>query len=106
MWVVYAILCAGALVLVVAAKKEVKRSVRKLSECPCPSCGVAYGYWTAAQARERHIAQCEEIQRGRPGYRINFVREWEVECLACGALGYYGFENNRLRGSQELIRGE
>ena len=87
---------AGLLLLGLGAKREVHRSIKRLSEQPCPVCGAPYGRAAAGRAREGYLAECEQIRRAEPTHRINFVREWRVECPGCLAAGYYCIETQRL----------
>lgn len=87
---------ASLLLLGAAAQRDIHRSIQRLAEQSCPSCGGVYGRDVAVRARKEYLKECERERVASPEYRIHFAYAWSVQCPECAALGEYHVEANRL----------
>lgn len=73
-----------------------RRTLAHLSNLTCPLCGKSLGNVAAVSAQEAYSRRCWETRQANPGYRINFVREWDVVCPHGQSTSYFQFEKLEL----------
>lgn len=94
--ILFCVLAAGMASLIGIVEIDKRRIIAVLASIPCPRCGKPFGKVAAIEARELHIASCQQIRRQHPDRKINFEQVWRVNCPSCGGSAKFDTGKRQL----------